>query len=759
MIYDPNRPLTLAQVIADRNIHDSLAKLGQQRFTLSAEYVKPWHEKWVRYYKIYRSIVDAVDDPDEPNFGVSYAYGIIEDLVSTISEPILQMRPPCRVAPKKIGHEQAADNFSAICTSYFHTSRYQLEFTESIRELCIIGNSWEFDTWASDYAPGRKWSKVMQETFIDKVKGLGGKMFGLSKPESVPFEATAEVEYDVPVRVGYQTEFPSAFDVFPEPGVKNVRDMHWLLRQERSVAIADLQKRKYKDPKTGQMVPLFDFSIMLKEKGDHEPGAIQPILMEGKADYGQMAKDAMAGEATDKADTMNDMDRVSITWVWEQNRLFALANGIYVVAYRENVFQVPRIPARLKGYTPQKESLFAIGAIEPVENQLYELQDIHKLSMRNWVRIINKMVAYRENSVPFKDDFKPRAGGKVRVRTELNESIADVMMPIDMPDVTTSMLNQESNTKGLIERTIQVADYSPGTDGTKQTHKTLGGLMEISRNVAKRTTTVRRMVLAGFQDQMWFMEKLYSQFQMEKQPFTTYGPDGSTRLAQFDLWDFHTDGLGFNFIIEYDPSFGDDAIARNQNLVLLDSTIKYENARVQLGDPKMPKANMAEVMRRVYKSFGISDTSGMLKDPDGILDPMTEFNLMMEGQPVAPNPKENLIEHLIEHIIQANSPKMQSALADGTMNPKAAALLQAHIEGTMFMIGQIMRNPQAAAQAKVAEAVMTASMGQRRPMPGAPGGNPEFAQGSIVGTGAAAGIDTKQPVPVTKKNSGQPERI
>ncbi len=303
-----------------------------------------------------------------------------------------------------------------------------------------------------------------------------------------------------------------------------------------------------------------------------------------------------------------------------------------------------------------------------------------------------------------------------------------------------------------------MADYSPGVEGTKQTHKTLGGLMEISKSLAQRTTTIRRMILAGYQDQMWFMEKLYSQFAMDKQPFTVYGPDGSTRLAQFDLWDIDTGGMGFDFVIEYDPSFGDDSLLRNQMMVLLDTCIKYENARVQMADGSMPKANMGEVMRRLFRAFGWSDTSGMLSPADGTMDPQAEFTLMSQGIPTAPQPKENLVEHLIEHTIQLNSPLLQKGLADGTVDPKVAALLKAHIQATTMMIMQVASNPQAAAQQKIASAAQASAGAGRGPMPGNAGGNPS-AGGNLQGGMARAGLPQFNAPTPTPLSSGMGRQV
>ena len=704
---------TLDEIVADDTKHAELITLAQRRYRASANYVQPWHEKFVRYFKIYRSIIDATDDADEPNTVISYAYGIIEDLVSKITEPILQMRPPCRVQERRAGQARAAENFANICSTYFHSARYQLEFTESVREMTICGNSWENDGWSQEYIDGKRWAKVPKKGVLDKVKGFLGRVIpGMTA--GFDYESIEEVPYRYPYRVGYNTRFPWIFDVYPEPGVKNVRDMHYLIEQERNVAVDDLKRRQYLDPATNDLKPFFNFTRFEREVGDHKPGRITPILPDQNSDYGAEALESLSGQDDKTAqESEPDMDKVYLQWVWEPDRMFCVMQGAYVVAYQEDLFHCPRIPYRLKVYTPSKEFLFGMGAIEPVENQLNELNDIHRMSMANWIRIVNQMIAYDPDMITDKNDWKPRAGGKVRVKTNGVRSIHDAFAAINQTDVTKSMLTQESNTKGLIERELSITDYSPGVEGTKPSHKTLGGLMEISRKVAQRTTTIRRMILSGYQDQMWFMEKLFSQYQFDKAPFSVYGPDGSTAPAEMNMWDINTDGEGFNFVIEYDPSFGDDALLRNQMLSLLDVCIKYNGAVKKLGTKDSELVELPDIMRRVFKAYGWNDTSQVLKKPDGTRTPEEELQLMLQGQPVAPQPNEDFVGHLIDHTIQLNSPALQKGVQLGQIDPKVIVLIKAHIDATSMRIAQVLQNPGQMAQAKMA--VMQAQAGRLSP--------------------------------------------
>lgn len=724
----PKRPkYTLADIMADVDLQSQLVSIGYRRFQASALYVQEYQDKWLRLFKLYRNIVDTVQDPDEPNTGIVYAFSLVEDAVSRLVEPILQMKPPCRVAARRTGHEDQANRFSAMASSYFRTSRFQVDYTNSTRELAICGNAWEKDVWWNNYVPGRRWAKI-KNTILTPLKNIWGRLTGQSVPTE--YEDIQEVDHQYPEKVGYGVEFPAIWRVYPEPQVFNVRDMNWLCEEVPAAVISDLEKRMTIDPKTGQQVPFFDFSALKKEYIGKQ-GEIRPEPMSRQRSSAEDELRTDVGDQPERDRTLNyadDVDRVSLMWCWEKNRVFVIAQGRFIVAYQEDVFQVPRIPYRLKVYTPQKDFLFGLGILEPVENQINELSDIHRLSMRNWVRIINRMVAYDEGAIPFEDDFTPSALGRVRVRPSPGRTVAESVVPISHDDVTQSMLAQESNVKGIIERAISIADYSPGTEGTKQTHKTLGGLMEIQKNLAVRISTVQRMLLASFQDQMFFMEKLTAQFLMSKQPFTVYGPDGSTVIQEFDLWDIDTQGEGFDYIIEYDPSFGDDQVARAQAMSLMQISLQIYGQCKAMNIPMKTMPNIEYLAQRLYQKFGWSDTSRVMSAPDDVMNPDDEIKMMISGQAVKPNPKENVFDHLAHH--KAQEQLVAQAIQAGKLPPKVMLLLKAHEAATKQMVSALAENYD-----PLTSGVIRDKMAQNGG--GIPGMAPGAAADSGVGGGAA----------------------
>jgi len=295
------------------------------------------------------------------------------------------------------------------------------------------------------------------------------------------------------------------------------------------------------------------------------------------------------------------------------------------------------------------------------------------------------------------------------------------------------MLTHESNSKGLLERVISIADMSPGSSGTKQYHDTATGLLEIQNQLAKRFATMRRAQMANYQEQMSAMYDMCMQFMFEPTPVKVVDSDGKTMYPKFTRDDIWTDGEGFDFLIEEDPSFGDNVVQRNQLMVLLDIAIKYETYRMNSKDPELLKFRVSEVMRRLVEAFGWTFNAELLGPVDNVLTSDAELQMILNGMAVRPNPQENLLGHAVDHIAQMMSPKIQQGSAAGQITPEMLATLKAHIEETLMMAQAVMQNPQAAAQAKVMEIM------KGKAMAGGPeGGMPEMAAaGPKMGTGAA----------------------
>lgn len=691
---------------------EEAVKTVTSRLKWSKEYHRPRHEKFVRYYKIWRNIADAVsglskEESEEPNSFIPYAFSIVEDLHARAVDPMLKIGLPARPQARNAAKAKSAENFGNMARTHFTSPLYGLEFMSGGKERVITGTMWEKDTWANEWAVHRRWARVPKVVEVKTEEAPGVPATGVGEAVAYVWK---EVSERVPERVGYATEFPSVFLVHPEPGIKQVRRLQWLVEECPSVPLADLQAETYRDPETGQQMPVYDLTKLLElEKGGDPKRVIKPTDPMGTEypDFYEQSRRLVASEDTKSTDHAGEdgMDRVHIAKHYGKNGIVhVVAQGKYLIAVIKN--PVSRIPFRTRVYTLDPQFLHGIGAIEPIEDLVYELNDIHNLSFSNWLRIINRMMAVNVSALVDEDELESNPYGPLRFKGNVHQAIA---FP-QAQDVSPSMLTMESNSKGLMERAVQAADFSPGVKGTKQSHDTATGVLEIQNAMSARLNIMRRIDMAAFQDQMWMMEKLYSYHLWDPMPFMAYGPDGSTSSVDLANVDIDTDGKGFDFIIEYDPSFGDDAIQRNQQMTYFDLALKYENWRTGTNQPPdVPQIQMGEIFANLSRNFGYEDTSLVLKRPDGTMDPDTEVQVMMGGGMVRVNPDENLVAHLIRH--QQQRPMVEQAVAAKKVPPEVLAALDQHMVETTMAIQQIMKNPQAAAMMYKAREVMKQGAG------------------------------------------------
>lgn len=654
-----------------------LLDLGLKRLSASTSFFKDRRQDWERYYKIYRATPDDNQNSDEPNIFLPYAFGAVEGIVARITEPLLA-KFAIKIIAKKREHADKAVRFSNIAKSVFGKSEYQLDYIESERECTIIGSAWENDEWVAQYAQGKQW---IMKNVQEQIPGTVG---------TVEVSKMVEVDLQYPIKVGYSTRFPSAFLVHPEPGVKRADKLRWIIEEVPSIDISELETVMFTDPSTKQPTPVYDLTELKNDLEGKPEGSLKPEYPSGSV---CQSINTGVKNAYDTSSEQSDSNKVHLLHVHEANRIFTIAQGKYVIRVVDSPFHKPGLKWRLRVYTQDKESLFGIGAIQPAEHLFYELNDTHNLHMTNAIRIVNKMIGYHEDMIPYKDDFKSRAGGKIRIKE--TDDVHKALVPVEQGDVTASMLRLESNSKGLLESVLSIADLSPGVEGTKAYHKTYGGMMEIQSNMAKRFGIMRRLRLANYQVQINEMYFFFEQFMHESMGFATYfSKTGQHSAVEYTREDINTNGLGFDTVIEEDPAFGDTQVQRTTNMVLFDMSLKYNEAREKFKDFSSPQASIYEMYKNVLESCGKSNTSKFFNEGTSEDSPEDELAMIVQGSDIMPSPFENLTKHLAAHIMQAQDPELLAAVQGQKLPPDTLKKLVDHIMMTKQLVESVAAKPE-----------------------------------------------------------------
>lgn len=680
-----------------------------QRYArVGTQYMNPYWEDAVRFYKIYNAVKDSIpeetdEERDLPNIFLPYAFGIVESIVSKATEPLFTLKPPVKVQAKEAEDEEKAENFEGYLRTIYNRPEFQLGYTMSNRECVIAGWAWEKDEWAMQYIIGKRWIKRPKTDIVSRMVRTAQRVVKMNIP--VESEEYVEVQHEFPERVGFWVKFPSIFDVIPEPGVRNVKDMHWLIEQERYVPLSDLKNQFYEDSE-GNKIPVYDLSEVEKDLGGGQPGSIKPQLPTElqETDFADELYSALsARESTPEGSAQRptgDLDRLHLSHVWTKEKYFCIANGKYVICKRDMPFHRPRIPYRLKVYTQRNHTPIGMGAIEPVEHLLYFLNDSQNLAMQQWINLTNKMLVVQENAIVSNDDFRPRPGGRIRIRATAR--VQDAVFPIDHDDSTASMLSHQSNIRGLVEWADGISDLSPGSEGTKQFHKTATGLLEIQESLERRFAVMKRQFMSNFQDQAQFASELVEQFQFSPTSIMVLTGDGKPTFKNVTREDL-TSAVGFDFLIEHDPSFGNESVRRDHSVFAFKLFMEYERARIEMQKGEWPEANVPESLRKVAQNFGWADTSNILKPADGKIAPEKKFEMIARGVIVPPTLNDDLVGTALFFSQALTSPEFAESVQTGSVPPESVLALNAHLRATLIVLDQISKNPQAVAQAKEQE--------------------------------------------------------
>lgn len=702
-----------------------LIQQSRKRLDASLKYYQSKRDKWRKFYKIYRTIKDEQGDDDEPNIMIGVAFGLIEDIVARLAAPMLG-KLNIRVKPKKDPDAKAADSFYNMCRSFFGSARYRVAWINACRERAVTGSSWEFDEWANDYAEGYSWGlrQVIKKAseLMPTLAKMADRM-GLT----AKLQEFGKVVKLFPLRIGYQTIFESVFRVHPQPGIKKDEDLKWIIRIVPFISLDDLRKAKYTIE--GQTFPVYDLSEIDAQKAAHLDTVIAP---EFPTDDDNKAFECEY-LGVDNTATEYDVDGVQLSIEYRYDEILVIANGRWVIQHIKNPYFKPGIKVRLRVYTQDPNGLYGVGVIEPLEDLFEELDDVHNMAMENWVRIIHKLILYDQEMVPFPDDFNPRSGGRVRVKNT-GRPLRDAFMPVDHSDVTGTMITTEQNLRGYIGSIAAVSDMTPGPMGTKPYHDTYGGLIEVQAQFAKRFTITSALDQASTMQQMEEMYWLYDQFMFEPMSFSRFDK-GEAGAIKYSREDIDTGGDGFEFFASDDPSFGDPAVQRNQWMILFDRAVAYEQTRLGLPNgSEMMAAQLDKLMEKVLEAFGIQDSSEFLMEPDGAMDPDTEFELMLKGVAVEVNPREKLTQHYVEHFLQKQ--EMERGLRQAP--PEVLAALIGHLEQTGELISQIVMRPESFVMQE-AKSKALAGLAARRMPAGMPqmGVNLPAAQGMPPGASGA----------------------
>jgi hypothetical protein len=721
----------IRDIPTDDKIYSKLAQQVSLRMQASNDYYvghrEDWQVAWNRWNKYPDRPQDVADD-DPYEIKIGYGFGLIEQLNAKVTEPMLQMGVPFGVFPKQFGDQKACDNFVDIVRDFYSKPNVQESKRGSKKGMIVCGPRWEIYEWLHVEENGKMWGeieKLVEQAVVNPETGKpqtdkDGKPVMARMMQKV----IGEIVTKIVTYYGFNIRCPRVEDVYPEPNRTTIdtgqnTDLSWLVEDMGELALEDMAREVIYNPDTKKTERRYNFDRLLKEAGPKAEERYKNII-EGKGtvddNYGQLIvpvsdwTDASASgqlksnKGQDANSSFEDRDKVRIYRMRTKNELRLIANGKHIIERITDPWHRPRMNCAIENYTQDPRCIYGPGAIKPILDELIELDITHSLGMQNLFRVINRMIAVKQKAIVSMDELDRRAGGVVRINDEVDQ-ISQAIQAFDQQSSLNDMLGAESAIKGSLEFTSSNLDGSPGTRGTKQDHKTKGGLEIISENMGTRFVTMQAQALITEARAGIAMSYLLDQFFFEPTDYRSVQENGTTLYKRFSREDIDTKGRGFNFTVTVDPLWGNTRAQRQDAQDLFELGIKYEELRLQIKDPKMKQMQLSELMEDLLKKHGRRDLSDIFIKPTGEIDPGQELQILAQGGVV--QCKGDLQEHITAHLLQVQSPGLQKMIEAGKADPKTKQNLMLLIEEDTKRLVTFLKDPQGAASQKLNSAGMS----------------------------------------------------
>jgi hypothetical protein len=402
---------------------------------------EPYIDKFSRYYRMYRSMIEegAIKKDENgnvigANLFIPYVYNIVETVTPRVVNTMFASRP-------YIGLVSVDDKFSENANVMTNLLDYQLCNVQSfitIAAYCIKS--------ALIYGTGitkQVWKLKTRKTKSRQPMVDNGITIGYNVVEK------AVIDYDDPV-----INYVDVFDFYIDPSAASIDEAPDCIHEyprtmkelEGMVKNNVFPEAKLKDIKPGAE----NFKTGVQQRLD---------------DVG------LSSDNIDGAD-----DKVKIWEYWTDDEFVMIANETVVLVNEENPYWHHRKPFARVVDIPVPGEFYGIGEIEPVEYLQRELNTTRKQRMDNINIIINKMYKILRSANIDPDQLVSRPGGFVEVDNP------DDLTEITFTDVTQSAYNEEQVIKADMDKTDGVYDYTRGAPSNRRETATTATIMSDSSN-------------------------------------------------------------------------------------------------------------------------------------------------------------------------------------------------------------------------------------------------------------------------------------
>jgi len=434
----------------------------------------PHEERWLRWYKLYRSYTEKKDTG--ANLFIPYTFSIIETVLPRIIATIFASRPYIGVLPV---------NQTSVETAKMHELLLDYQLTQRINTIEVAS------MWIKEALMyGTSFLKTMWRYETRWIKRPSSRMNLFGVPIGNKIEEIETVIYDDPDAVHVDL-----WDLFIDPEATSIDDAEYVIHR-----VYRTKEYLKKQAAAGLYTNL---------------EGIESTYMTSDSEISADARlDAVGLSRTKKQD-----DRIELLEYWTDDRVIVVANRSQIIRNEENPYWHCKKPfIRIVDHLVPHE-LYGIGEIEPIEYLQYELNDTRNQRMDNVNLIINRMWKVLRGADINPEHLVSRPGGIIPV-DDMEE-----IEPLEVADVTSSAYKEEAEIKRDIDRTMGVYEYARGETTDRRETATTASILSNAAN-ERFKMKVRLMEDMGLRRLGLMLIQLNQQFIDRERVIRILGEDG-----------------------------------------------------------------------------------------------------------------------------------------------------------------------------------------------------------------------------------------
>ena len=454
-----------------------LAKDIVNKFTSTVAFRTPYKNKWDRFYKMYRGVLDETNYPWQSNIWVPLSFSTIE----TVVPRLVSNRPQIDILPREPNDEKYAKIMSKIIDYQWDQMNMNVLLPEAVKEMCIYGTVILKAFWYKEE------SDVIDKQMVD---------------DEMPELGQVEVEENKTIYNAPKVEVVDLYDFFVDPKATTIDNAEWVIH--RSMRTIDYLHEMMEDGKYKNIKLLEDEATSFVGTDDEKQQRRSTIGISMPVE-----------QNTDKL--------IEILEYWTDERVITVANRKIIIRDQENPFRHGKKP--FISCVDQKipHEFYGMGELEPIETLQYELNDRRNQRMDNVTLILNRMWLIKNGQNVDEDELVSDAGGVVHT-DDIN-----AVQQLVLPDVTSSSYQEETIIKADIQQTSGVTDFTRGMSSDALANDTATGI-----SLLQEASNARfRLKIQNIEDMMLkrlgeMMVSMNNQFMSDETTIRIVGDEGKS---------------------------------------------------------------------------------------------------------------------------------------------------------------------------------------------------------------------------------------